>query len=101
MLQSTYLYIITPNEGINESEFEIFINEEVFPEVQVLQRNVRGTSHRLFKGKTDDGQLQYLWMMQLDLVASGSATSGVDVTSAVLSEKIKDSASVSPRFTQT
>lgn len=100
MLRPKYLYIITLNEGIDPLKFEIVLREEIFPDTKVIQRNVRGTSHRLFKMESIEEQPKYIWVMQLDLVASGSVTSGVDAASDKLKEKLKDSATVSARLSE-
>jgi hypothetical protein len=44
MLQPVYLYLITPHAGLQEDEFEKLLTEKVFPDLQVLQRNVRAPS---------------------------------------------------------
>jgi hypothetical protein len=95
LLQPVYFYIITPRPELNEEEFERFLMGEVFPELQVLQRNVRNTWHSLLKGKEADGKTQYLWMMTLDLIGSGSATGGVDRVSVMMNEKLKPHATLS------
>lgn len=92
----TYCYVITPKDGFDESEFENFIKNEIFPELQVFQRNVRGTSHSLLKGKTPDGNVNYIWKMQVDFISVGSA-SRFDFSDSV-NEKIKDFGSVSDSY---
>ena len=63
--------------GIEESTFEKAAFTEVFPNLQILRRNVRGTAHRLLKlDGTHSGHRKYIWLVFTLLVGSTPETAG-------------------------
>lgn len=68
MQESTY-YLITLEADRDAEQFERRLLNEIFPELQVLQRNVLGTSHALYSHAEGN---QYLWVMTVEYMG-GSA----------------------------
>lgn len=63
--------------GVQESAFEKATFTEVFPNLQILRRNVRATAHRLLKiDGTHSGQRKYIWLVFASLVGSTPETAG-------------------------
>jgi hypothetical protein len=62
--------------GVNASDFEKVMSTQVFPNFQVLRRNVRGTVHRLLKIDGSPAELRYIWLVFVDLVGDTPETAG-------------------------
>lgn len=68
---------ITLLPGIDQMEFENAMSKDVFPNLQILRRNVRETSHRLFKlDSAGTGDQRYIWLVLTALVGSTPETAG-------------------------
>lgn len=73
-MQVPTYYLITLHPDVEAEAFEQELLGNVLPELQVLQRNVRGTSHALYKRKREGDTNQYLWVLTVDLIGGvGSA----------------------------
>jgi hypothetical protein len=63
--------------GVEESTFEKAAFSEVFPNLEILRRNVRRTSHRLLKiDGADSGNCRYIWLVFASLVGDTPETAG-------------------------
>jgi hypothetical protein len=63
--------------GIDPAAFERKLREEILPGVEILRRNVAGTSHRLFRGAaTGPDASTYVWLVFTKLVGSTPETAG-------------------------
>ena len=100
MIRPAYVCLFTPSPEIDEEELERFLTKDVFPTLEVFQRNVQGTAHSLFKSQGENEPLQYIWMLGLDLVGVGTATGGVDKVYDMMKEKLESYGTLSAPFAQ-
>lgn len=80
-----FAYAVQPASGLDTCHFERTLVQEVFPEVQVLRRDVRGIQNVLVKlpainGHPDD----YLWLVELDVYSSNPAPPELEELAAKL-----------------
>jgi hypothetical protein len=62
--------------GVDPAAFERKLREEILPEVEILRRNVAGTSHRLFRAASGPDASTYVWLVFTKLVGSTPETAG-------------------------
>lgn len=97
-IQSEYLFVITPLNGVELATVEEHLVSNVFPRLKFYQRNIRGAKHSLYQGVSIGGKPQLLWKLELALVGSGSVTSGVEKAYKNVGEALKESAVISESF---
>ena len=62
--------------GVDPAAFERKLREEILPGVEILRRNVAGTSHRLFRAASGPDASTYVWLVFTKLVGSTPETAG-------------------------
>jgi hypothetical protein len=88
MEHPAYLFLITPLPALNKEAFEQSLRA-LLPELasSFSQRNVKGTSQTLFKGKDEEEGTRYLWRLELELVSGHVPPLGSALTSLLTSMK--------------
>lgn len=93
--QPTYLVILQPDTP--EEEFEQWLQKEVFPKLEIFQRNVYGVTHELFKTKGQEGNPRYLWRPNIQFI--GTPTHDLyDRLSAEMTKLLGEKAHILPKF---
>ena len=99
MHSDQYLYLLTPKAGVKEEQFERWVMEEAFPSVKLLRRNVRSTSHALFKTQNPEGKPQYLWRLEIELVSGRPSENTFAEVAETMKAKLEDYGTLSVAFT--
>jgi hypothetical protein len=62
--------------GVKDSDFEKAVFTDIFPNLQILRRNVRDTTHRLLNGDGADSGQKYIWLVFASFVGDTPQTAG-------------------------
>lgn len=99
-MQVPTYYLITLHSDTEAEAFEQDLLSNVLPELQVLQRNVRGTSHALYKRKQKGDQDQYLWALIVDLIGGVGSAGVVGDLPERMREALNPYGTLSPAFVE-
>lgn len=100
-MNPSFLFVITPAAKLSEAalaKLEETIRVDLGG-IQVFQRNVQNTLNSFYRGSDADGKPQFLWLMQLELVSSGTGGSAIGEALQTAKKALKRRAKISAAFT--
>lgn len=80
-MTEVFCYLVT---GLSGESLVSTLETEVFPQIEILRRNVRSTRHQLRELGTRSGRTRYLWEIHVDLVAGTTEPPAASELQAIL-----------------